>query len=63
MLINKQTQPKLTARILFIPVVCPQDTYGTDCGQRCDCVNSSCAPDTGECQCPAGKTGPRCDEG
>lgn len=44
--------------------VCPAGLYGSQCSQRCDCVNDAqCHPSTGQCLCSAGFHGSRCDGG
>lgn len=41
---------------------CPEGTYGRGCSERCHCQNGgSCHNITGECACPAGYTGLKCE--
>lgn len=42
---------------------CPAGSYGAGCSNKCDCANSAeCDHKTGDCLCPAGWTGRRCDQ-
>lgn len=34
-----------------------------NCRQRCSCGEAPCDPKTGQCICPAGKTGATCEQG
>ena len=44
-------------------VDCNAGQFGENCSLSCDCGGSSCDPVAGLCDCPAGKTGPACQQG
>lgn len=47
--------------VLSWPTVCPDNFYGLDCGQMCECRNGArCHHITGACLCTAGWAGPHC---
>ena len=43
--------------------VCPSGQWGNQCLNKCDCNRNSCNPRTGICECSAGRTGIRCEQG
>lgn len=47
-----------------ISFVVHQDTYGDGCTKKCKCQNEGiCDPVTGECICPPGIQGKKCEDG
>lgn len=43
-------------------LVCPRGTFGFNCEEKCNCHNSNCHPETGECICKAGTRGRHCNK-
>ncbi|KAG9352925.1 hypothetical protein JZ751_017501 [Albula glossodonta] len=41
---------------------CTDGSFGVGCTQSCDCSGSPCDKVTGQCRCPAGTTGERCEK-
>jgi len=42
--------------------MCSDGNWGEDCAKHCDCVRGSCSPFNGECICPSGWEGDRCEK-
>ncbi len=49
--------------IFFVLKGCPQGQWGEECLNKCDCNENTCHSETGLCDCPAGRTGIRCEQG
>lgn len=49
--------------IYCVLLACSAGSYGEGCRLTCDCGGAPCDPVTGQCICPAGKTGDSCQEG
>ena len=48
----------------MLSLECPAGTFGTDCSQKCSCLNGGiCDKKTGGCDCGLGWTGKYCEEG
>ena len=74
--VNLKLQNKQNYSIIQGPTceeVCKEGSFGSECSQKCDCLNNNkCDPVTGECNCngwmgkkcetscPRGKYGPMC---
>uniref|UniRef100_A0A4W5RH13 EGF-like domain-containing protein n=1 Tax=Hucho hucho TaxID=62062 RepID=A0A4W5RH13_9TELE len=43
------------------PLDCPEGRFGPSCTQACDCSGAPCDRVSGQCQCPAGTSGKRCE--
>uniref|UniRef100_A0A663MES8 Multiple EGF like domains 6 n=1 Tax=Athene cunicularia TaxID=194338 RepID=A0A663MES8_ATHCN len=43
-------------------LLCQPGSFGVNCEQRCSCGEAPCDPKTGQCICPAGKTGATCEQ-
>ncbi len=48
---------------MFYFKACPQGQWGEECSNKCDCNGNTCNSQTGTCDCPAGRTGVRCEQG
>ena len=51
--------------LIFSPTrtVCDPGYYGSYCSRQCECHPSAeCDPVSGQCRCPAGRTGPECKQ-
>lgn len=46
-----------------VVLACQAGSYGENCHLTCECGESPCDPVSGQCICPAGKTGHACQEG
>ena len=49
--------------ICCVLLACQSMSYGEGCRLTCDCGGAPCDPVTGQCICPAGKTGHSCHQG
>ena len=50
--------------LTFLFLACDSGMYGKECSGTCNCsAQKSCDPITGNCLCPPGRSGERCDEG
>ncbi|KAL0174825.1 hypothetical protein M9458_030793, partial [Cirrhinus mrigala] len=41
---------------------CDDGRFGRDCAELCECDGAPCDLTTGQCLCPPGKTGERCEK-
>jgi len=47
----------------FWPAGCEAGSFGISCARSCDCAGEApCDPTTGQCLCPPGWTGERCEK-
>ena len=47
----------------LLPTACKPGFWGEECDSRCACKNgASCDHETGECDCPDGWRGRKCDK-
>ena len=54
---------KLGRSTISFKTVCPEETFGDNCQQECQCQNgASCNHVDGTCICSAGYTGTTCSE-
>ena len=52
------------AMFFLLSLGCPPATYGDHCEEKCDCEDDvPCDALSGECICPVGKTGSKCEIG
>lgn len=50
--------------LCFLDSACKAGSFGLNCEQSCECAGEApCDPSTGQCLCPPGRTGQRCERG
>ena len=58
---RKRQSSLVSSSISF--AACLQGQWGEDCSNQCDCNGNTCNSQTGQCDCPAGRSGLRCEQG
>lgn len=63
-MIFRSFHQNLSNLLSFWLLACENGTFGEECNGACECpVEKHCDPVTGDCLCPPGRSGSRCEHG